>query len=121
MKCPSCNKNKAIIHPQYGITECEQCQHNNFIPPKHEFTSDSIIDQRREYKKDIIHPFRDGLLSKEYIREYGTSGIDVTPKEIKNAKEVWGDVRGKWNIDKSKGGRSEGWKEQNIKNKWRKT
>lgn len=123
MKCPNCKKNKAIIHPQYGITECKKCQNkSHFKPlPYPEITTDSIREQRREYNKDIIQPYRDGVLSKEFLEEYGTNGIQVTEKEIKDAKYVWQDSKGWWDRDKSKGGRNEKFKEKNVKNEFRKS
>ncbi len=106
MKCPNCQKRKAIIDETYGVTECEICRKSSLVTLSTiEFTTDSIKDQRREYKKDILHPFRDGVLSKEYIEEYGTRGIEVTPEQVKKAKYVWKDTSGWWNRDKSKGGR----------------
>jgi len=85
-----------------------------------EFTTETIKESRREYKKDIYQPWRDGVLSREYLEEYGTSGIMAGEKEIKNSKYVWGDTTGNWSRDKSKGGRPKEWKEKYVKKEWRK-
>src|SRR3990167_2365569 len=103
--CPNCQNRKAVLYPNLGPTECSECKSKSVKPRAGpEFTSDDIREQRREYAKDILAPRRDGVLSKEYLREYGTAGIVATPEEIKNARNVWGDIKGKWNRDRSKGG-----------------
>jgi hypothetical protein len=52
-------------------------------------TGEDIKTDRKVYKKDILQPFREGVLSKEYVEAYGAQGINVTPDEVKNAKSVW--------------------------------
>ena len=100
-KCPKCNERPAIKHPLYGYIECNLCQQNPNKPKQGiEFTTDQIRQQRREYYKDIIQPYRDGVLSKEYIEAYGRSGIKVSKREAKKAKYVWKDTKGWWNRDK---------------------
>ena len=59
-----------------------------------------------EYRKDILQPFYDGVVSKEYLEEYGDSGIKVTEKQKKNARYTYKGVKGWWKRDKSKGGAS---------------
>ena len=115
IKCPNCQKNPAIIHKVYGVTECEDCKKKQikFNRPV-EFTTESIKEQRREYKKDILQPFRDGVLSKEYLEEYGRTGINVTDEEVKNAKYTYKDTTGWWTRNKTKGGRQNAWKEKNV-------
>src|SRR3990167_10595907 len=106
MKCPSCNRNEAVIDERLGITECLSCRKKDIVPKINtEFTTDSIKDQRREYKKDVLQPFHNGILSKEYLDEYGAKGLEVTEKDIKNAKYVYKGIKGYYNISKSKGGR----------------
>lgn len=51
-----------------------------------------IREDRAAHKLDIIQPFRDGELSKEYIDQYGTKGITVSEEDVKNAKPVWNDL-----------------------------
>jgi len=54
-----------------------------------EFTTDSIREQRKEFAKDIIQPFRHGQLSKEYVEAWGTKHLNVKPEEVKKAKNTW--------------------------------
>ena len=106
MKCPNCQKNKAIKHSVYGILPCKPCQASHVTVKRGpEFTSDSIRGQRREYRKDIIQPYRDGVLSKEYIEEYGTQGIEPSKEAIKHARYTYKDTPGWWQRNKSKGGK----------------
>lgn len=107
MRCPNCLKRKAIIDSQYGVTFCEQCRLEENTLPRigYEFSTNGIKDQRREYAKDIIAPYRDGVFSDEYYQEYGTQGVEVTKEQIENRREVWKDIKGRWNRDKSKGGK----------------
>ena len=120
-KCPNCQNYPAIIDPVYGVTECEVCRKkktkfNRVV----EFTTESIQQQRREYGKDRLQPFRDGIVSKEYLEQYGRTGINVTDEEVKNAKYVWKDTKGWWNRDKTKGGRTKVWKDKNVDKKFQK-
>lgn len=107
MKCPNCNTRKAVKTKDFGYTFCKVCRRKEKLNPKSgvEFTTDNIKNQRREYKKDIIQPFRDGVLSKEYLETYGTSGIKADKDQIKHSKYVWKDTKGWWQRNKSKGGR----------------
>ena len=105
-KCPRCLKNKAILTTNYGVLPCQLCQDKEVKNSKTpEFTTQSIKDGRREFKKDSTQPYRGKTLSKEYLEEYGTSGISPTKEDFKNAKYVWKDTKGWWNRGKSKGGR----------------
>ena len=106
VKCPRCQRRKALKHSQYGYVFCKVCQNQEHgIKRGVEFTTRSIKDQRREYRKDILQPFHDGILSKEYVEEYGTNGIKASKKDIKNAKYVYKQIPGWWERQKSKGGR----------------
>ncbi|KKL10755.1 hypothetical protein LCGC14_2552680, partial [marine sediment metagenome] len=78
-----------------------------------EFTTENIKDERLEYRKDILQPWHNGVLSKEYVEEYGTTGIEATKKQVKNAKYTYKGNKGWWNRHKSKGGRK-GRKSQNV-------
>jgi hypothetical protein len=105
-KCPTCQKRRANYSKEYGYIACNYCLRLKNIPKRQaEITTDKIRNQRREYKKDIIQPYRDGVISKEYIETYGTAGIKATDKEIRNAQYTMKDTAGWWNRDKSKGGR----------------
>lgn len=109
MKCPSCGKEKAIIDGVLGVLPGKKCRkkESKLRKPKigYEMTTDSIRSQRKEYRKDILQPFHNGVLSKEYVDEYGTSGIEVTDKEVEKAEYTYKGTPGWWNRDKSKGGR----------------
>jgi hypothetical protein len=93
-KCPNCHNDRGIIHPYFGVLPCSDCQKRQDRlkrPAKQiEFVPDYIKNQRKEFAKDIVQPFRKGELSKEYIELYGTKRLKgVSQKEIKNAKNVW--------------------------------
>lgn len=106
MKCPNCNKHNAVIDSQYGVTFCLTCRKKETDTPKlgYEFTTESIKGQRREYMRDIEQPWRDGILSREYLEEYGTQGIEATEEDINNAKYTNKGQKGWWQRGKSKGG-----------------
>ena len=113
--CPKCRVRRAIRHEIYGLTECLECRRERQqIHRGPEFTSDSIQEQRLEYKKDILQPYRNGILSREYLEEYGTSGITVSEEEQKKSEYTWKDTKGWWNREKGAGGRPEEWQGKNI-------
>lgn len=91
MKCLQCKKRNAQKHPTLGILLCLSCQKT----PRptslgvHEFIPDRILEDRKAHAKDILQPYRDGTLSKEYLKEYGTKGIQPTKDQLKGAKKVW--------------------------------
>ena len=93
MICLNCNKNKAQNISPYGFLPCTECQEHQrqLSKPKKsvEMTTDQVRNERKMYSKDILQPFREGVLSKEYLKEYGTATIKATPEDIKNAKNVW--------------------------------
>jgi hypothetical protein len=93
MKCPTCHKNKAETHPQYGVIACKSCRDSSreITGRTFEFVPEHIKEERKEFKDQTIQPFRNGQLSKEYLDLYGTKYIDGKPEdEVKNAKNVWG-------------------------------
>lgn len=61
-----------------------------FKPSRPEFVPQRIKDQRNEYAKSLLQPYRGGTASQEYIDAYGTGRIQ--PEDIKKAKPVWKDV-----------------------------
>lgn len=91
--CPNCNKNKAIQDKRFGILPCVSCRQLSTTGLKHqqELTTDFIKNQRREFKPDMLQPWREGKLSKEYLKHHGTKGINVTPDEVAKAQNVWND------------------------------
>jgi len=112
MLCPNCNAGKAIKNPQLGVLPCKTCQdrHKSFKKPSTqvEFTSDDIKEGRKAHFKSTVQKYRDGQLSKEFIEAYPeraeamiTEGIH-TKKEIKNAKNVWGDISPMGGIERTK-------------------
>ena len=107
IKCLRCGKNYAIKNEHYGWLPCKSCQlEEENIRPKQsvEFTTDFIKDSRREYAKDILQPWRDGVLSKEFVEEYGTTGVVATESQVKNARYTNKGQKGWWQRGKSKGG-----------------
>lgn len=90
--CPICLKNPGEIVPQYGLIACKKCRGTEEILSErtYEVIPEHIKTEREEYKQQTIQPFRNGQLSKEYVDLYGTSRIEVTSEEVKNAKNVWG-------------------------------
>lgn len=76
----------------------------NFEKRKKKFydpISKELKKERVKYFKSILQPYRNGFLSREYIEAYGTKGIDVTQKEINEAKYVYKDLDGWSNRHKS--------------------
>lgn len=96
-RCPQCRSRKAERHPIYGIINCKICRDNNIdlspLPKPPEMTSQTVKEERDKYARSIVQPYRNGVLSKEYLDMYGTKGINPSDKDIKGAKNVWtGDV-----------------------------
>jgi len=90
MKCPICNKNEAGYKQFLGVIPCESCRKfSGKLSKQVEFTSQNIKEERKQFAKDILQPFREGHVSKEYVEAYGTKHIDVSKNEIKNLKNVW--------------------------------
>ncbi len=58
-------------------------------------TSGEIKESRKIFKKDIVQPFRDKQLSKEYVKAYPEKVKqmikegNITEEEVKKAKPVW--------------------------------
>lgn len=88
--CPQCHKNEAGYKQFLGIILCSECRKSSGKLSKQiEFTSQNIKDERKQFAKDLIAPFREGHVSKEFIETYGTKRIDVSPNEVKTAINVW--------------------------------
>lgn len=92
--CSNCEKFPATKDPRFGYLPCFYCQNKHTLKPspKQELTTDTIKNDRKEFRPDIRQPFRNGQLSKEYVQEQGTKYIQVTDEEVKNAKPVWDDL-----------------------------
>lgn len=93
IKCLNCNNEAAIKDPKYGYLPGKKCQRQfrATIKPQipTELAGDEIKEGRRMFKKDVIQPYRNGVLSKEYINAYGSKGLTVTHEDIKEAQYVW--------------------------------
>lgn len=90
MKCLQCNTNEAIKDKKYGILPCSTCQNKYKLALENiEITTDDIKTQRKSGKDQMIQPFRNGIVSKEYLDKYGSKYIKVTDQEVKTAKNVW--------------------------------
>ena len=63
------------------------------LGPSYEFVPERIKNDRKKYAKDILQPWRQGVLSKEYLDVYGSKGVGATKEDIKKAKNVWKDIR----------------------------
>lgn len=88
MKCPRCKQNEAKTDPALGIIPCDSCQNASRArgtAKAVEFTSESIKEDRKKFAKDILQPFRAGEVSKEYLKVYGSKGLNVTEAEAKRA------------------------------------
>lgn len=90
--CPNCNRNAAIIDKVYGVLPCRACSKAEEMGANVEFTTDSIRDQRKQMLGDIIQPFRNGHLSKEYIKKWGTKRLNVSQEEVDKAQNTWSDL-----------------------------
>lgn len=94
--CPVCRKEPATTHPLFRILPGKTCKQRRTKQPlpavQIEMVGNSIKEQRKEYAKSIVQPWRSGVLSKEYLDLYGTKNIKPTEKDMKNAKYVWKDT-----------------------------
>jgi len=95
--CPNCNERSAKTHKTYGVLPCEVCTtaRRNVLQPAAsvEFTTEEIKKSRKEYKHDIIAPFRQGEVSKEYLDEQKRTNrphnLNISKEQEENAKNVW--------------------------------
>ena len=96
MKCLICQKRTAVKIEPYGWLPCKFCRDKqkriDKLKQPVEMTTQIVKEERIKYSDDILQPFRDGTVSKEYISKYGSERINATPDEIKNARNVWDDV-----------------------------
>lgn len=103
MKCPNCQKRKAIKDSTYGFIECIKCQQRGDNPRLGmEFVPDRIKQDRNENYTSTIQAYRGNTLSKEYLEAYGTKFIKPSKQDIKNAKYVWKDTLNWQNRDKTR-------------------
>lgn len=86
--CTVCKKNESRFDETLGYLPCEECKNRRLgikTPESVEFTSEQIKEDRKIYSRDILQPFRDGVVSKEYLETYGTKGIQVDEEDVKKA------------------------------------
>lgn len=107
MKCPNCETNDAIMHQFYGPMWCKACVEK--YDSSHSALSRSLEDplpydmreQRKQYAKELLQPYRGGEFSQEYrdaypkqAKEMVKAGV-ITQEQHDKARPVWkGDVPG---------------------------
>lgn len=111
MKCASCNKNDAPIHPQYGPLWCNECnvsKEKTKYANYHEFVPDRIKEDRKANFNSLLQPYRGGEITKEFIEAHPKQAKKmiaeghVTERQVKNAKYGWRDLPGWANRGRSK-------------------
>jgi len=103
MKCLICQKRNAVKIEPYGWLPCDKCRtkQRKIAKPNQtiEVTTNKIKDDRKKYGDDILQPFRDGEISKEYIKKYPDKVKtmikegNITTQEVKTAKNIWSDLK----------------------------
>lgn len=98
-RCLICNKRNAIKIEPLGWLPCKTCRERqkSILKPTitAEITTDQIKEDRRYYKKDLLQPFRDGHLSKEFVKAYPQKTKQmieeghITESDIDNMQNVW--------------------------------
>lgn len=94
MYCQGCQKEHKDYnwkHTTYTFEDGERegwfCS-KYFKPKAKEWTTDSIKEQRKRYKKDLLQPYRGGEPNREFIKEYPEdSKRYFTDKQITKAKK----------------------------------
>ena len=89
IKCPRCNKCKAIIDKIYGLLPCDTCQQEDeqtHLESKPEFYSISkhsrITTDRDNHAKDILQPFgKKGKASLDFAKAYPDKIHDFYSKD----------------------------------------
>lgn len=98
-RCLNCNLRPAQKSVTLGWIYCKACikkhQQINKLNETIELTTDEIKTSRKEYKKDILQPFRSGQLSREYAKAYPQKVKEmikegsVTVDEVRKSKNTW--------------------------------
>lgn len=90
LKCPVCGKNEArILGRTYNV---------GFI----DSSSSKHSEEQQKYFKSTLQPWRDGVASQEFIDAYpDKADMYFTPEEKRKAKNVWKDLKGWHNREKS--------------------
>jgi len=101
MKCKSCNENDAEIHKIYGYLDCKECRDRLkdraiISGVMYELTTDEIREGRKQFKNELVQPYRQGEFSKEFREAHPkiSRGMvkegAITQKQHDKAKDVWG-------------------------------
>jgi len=86
MRCPFCT-NEAVHHSTYGWIPCLECQNKHKkVDTVQEVTTDDIKEQRKVHADDIIQPYREGVLSSEYVEKYGNKRL---ANKTDKPEKVW--------------------------------
>lgn len=87
------------------LCKCEDCL--GYRIKTGEFIPDRIKEERTQFFNSIVQPFRSGELSKEFvdahpgvIEDMKAEG-NITDKDVAGAKNVWKDLEGWSNRDRS--------------------
>lgn len=95
--CLNCNNEEATFKDGLGFLPCGSCTTRAARFPKPtipvEFTTSQIKESRIVHEAETIQPFRDGIVSQEYLDQYGTKGIAINETELANAKYTWNDTK----------------------------
>ena len=73
-------------------TRCGQVERMERNTSPLEFIPQRMKDDRQKYQKSTLQPFRDGVLSSEFVQTYGTSSLNVTKEDVRKSKPVWKDT-----------------------------
>lgn len=84
IKCPTCKKEKAIIHPVFGVISGKRCQKEDEkvrLHPLPEFAtinqSDRINQQRDVHGGDILQPWTPkGEINRDFVKYYPKKARD---------------------------------------------
>lgn len=85
--CPICQKNPARNHSMYGLTACSMCAQGVTTASAPGVETEDIREQQKSHSDDMLQPYREGVLSKEYVDKYGTKHLDI--QEGETPKNVW--------------------------------
>ena len=99
--CYYCNKEKDHINWRSKLIDISKTEKkliwmcgDHYAPIKPEFVPERTREDRRRAFKDIIQPYRENTLSKEYVDTYGTRHLNVSEGEVARAKYTWRDQPG---------------------------
>ena len=96
MPCVLCHRLHNAYNWKYApYTDAEGTRYGWFCdrwfkPTSPEFVPEGIKEDRKNYAKSLLQPYRGGVASSEYIEAYGTGRI--APEDVKSAKPVWKEI-----------------------------